>query len=323
MKEKDLTLFLIIIYLVSFIYNYKIYILIFILDFKKIVSWYSNKPLDKSKVQKLNTEWMKYLNDFTDIRELSIPGTHDSCTFIFNAPTVKSWWYNYMYKCQSWSIEDQLFSGIRYFDLRPAGDGIIYHGQGQTTYSMTKIFEIYKNFLNEHPSEGLIVRIQFQFKNCGENIEERKEKAIYKVLDNYNDILYRDNDVPTVGKLRKKIFLIIENLEYKNILIWDKNDLMELQDYFRLFGVKEFELDKKKNLVRKYMFNRNKEKLIINHCSAIGRGILSTIGYVAYVVNKVPYEEKGFRGIFAFDFPGEELINHVVNQNEAFFNQSN
>ena len=320
MNKKTITFFLLIMYLSTYVYNYKIYSLILIFELKIIGSWYSNKPLDKSKIQISNTEWMSNLKDSVDVRELAVPGTHDSCTFLFlNSPT-KLWWYKYMYQCQSWSIEEQLFSGIRYFDLRPAGNGIIYHGEGITSYTMDSIFEIYKNFLNEHPSEGLFVRVQFQLKKCeDDDIEKCKQKAIYRVFDKYNDILYRDSGVPTVGKLRKKIYAIIENLEYKNYLIWEKNDLMELQDYFKLFGVKKLEIKKKKDLVREYMFNQNKEKLVINHCSGVGRGISTTINYVAFNVNKVPYIAKGFRGIFAIDFPGEKLVNHIINQNKKYF----
>ena len=71
-----------------------------------------------------------------------------------------------------------------------------------------------------------------------------------------------------------------------------------------------------KSLVRKYMFNEDSNKLIINHCSAIGRGVLTTLKHVAYNINEVPFKENGFRGIFALDFPGEELINHIINQNQ-------
>ena len=301
------------------ILKFIILIIIIKTDFRNIAPWYSNNSLDKIQIQQINIEWMYYLNDSIDIRKLSIPGTHDSCASIFLNSVISLWWIKVKCQCQIWSIQEQLVAGIRYFDLRPAGDGIIYHADGKTTYSMNSIFEIFKNFLNEHPSEGLIVRIQFQDKNYGDNIEQSKEKAIYKVLDKYNDFLYKDNDVPSVGKLRKKIFVILENLEYKNLLIWDKNDLMELQDYFRLEGVKKLEIEKKKNLVRDYLFNNNKDKLIINHCSAAGKRILTTKEYLAFAINKVPYKEVGFRGILIFDFPGEELINHVINQNKEFF----
>ena len=314
------TIILIIIFIISFIYNNKLYILIFILHYKKSVPWYSDNQIDLKKIQEGNYEWMSHLKDSIDIRELSIPGTHDSAASIFIVPFYKLWWANFISQCQVWPIEDQLYCGIRYFDLRPAGDGIIYHGSHQTKYSLRNVFEIFKNFLINHPSEGLIVRIQFQNKNYGDNIEESREKNIYQIFDKYNDFLFKNNNAPKVSELRKKIYLLLENLEYKNLLIWNKNNLIELQDYYRLFGVRKFELDKKKDLVRKYMLNNNKEKLIINHCSAIGRGSLTTLKYVAYSVNNVPFFEDRFRGIFAFDFPGEGLINHIINQNKYFYN---
>ena len=306
----------IIVFIISFLYNNKIYIFIFILHYKKKVPWYSDKPIEHKKIQKGNSEWMNNLNDSIDIRLLSIPGTHDSAASKFVCPFYKLWWENFYSQCQIWPIEDQLLSGIRYFDLRPTGNGIIYHGNHQTYYDLRGVFQIFKNFLINHPSEGLFVRIQFQFKNCDKSVEESKEYSIYKVLDDYNEFLYKNNDAPTIGQLRKKIYVILEHLEYQNLLIWDKNDLIDLQDYFLLIGLRKFEIDKKKNLVKKYMYKRNKNKLIINHCSAIGRGALTTLKYVAYSVNKVPYSEERFRGIFAFDFPGEELINHVINQNK-------
>ena len=321
MNEKNLTVVLILLFLLSLIYNNKIYIIIiFILHYKKEVPWYSDKQMNKNKIPFGNIDWMSQIKDSTDLRELSIPGTHDSCSSFFNIQFYLLWYANYQSQCQAWLIEDQLYSGIRYFDLRPAGDGFIYHGQHQTKYTFKQIFEIFADFLNNHPKEGLIVRIQFQYKNCGNNVEETKEKVIYQILDIYNDYLYKGNEVPTVGQLRKKIYVLLENLEYKNLLIWDNNDIIELQDYFRLFGIRKLELDKKRKLVNDYMFNNNKKKLIINHCSAIGRGVLTTLKYVAYSVNEIPYSKVGFRGIFAFDFPGEDLITHTINQNKSFIN---
>ena len=318
-KKTLLTKFLTLIFLISFIYNNKIYLLIFILHYKRRVPWYSDKPYDKTKSQEGSTDWMGKIKDSVDIRELAIPGTHDSAASIFICPYYKLWWYNYQYQCHMWSIEDQLNSGIRYLDLRPAGDGILYHGDGQTQYTFRHVFEIFKNFLINHPTEGLFVRIQFQEKFYGDNIEECKKKVIYSVLDEFSEFLFKDNNVPTMGELRKKMFIFLDHLEYQNYLTWNKNDLIKLQDHYRLFGIRSSEIDKKKELVKEFMLNEEKEKLIINHCSAIGRGVLTTLKFVAYAVNAVPFFADKFRGIFAFDFPGEGLVNHVINKNKIFY----
>ena len=95
MNKKILTVILIIIFLLSFIYNNKLYIIIFILHYKKKVPWYSDKELDKKKVPPENLNWMSKIKDSTDIRELSIPGTHDSCASYFIIEFYKSWWANF------------------------------------------------------------------------------------------------------------------------------------------------------------------------------------------------------------------------------------
>lgn len=310
---------LIVLFLISIIFNNKLFIILFILHYKRKVPWYSDKKMNKILIQKKSSDWMSHIKDNIDIRELAIPGTHDSAASEFIENPLILWYANFMCQVQSWSIEDQLTSGVRYFDLRPGGDGIIYHATHKTKYNFSKIFEIFSNFLTAHPGEGLFVRIQFQFIGCAKNnFDECKETQIYAVLQKYEKILYKEKNVPNIGQLRGKIFIFLERLEYKDYMLWDSNDLIELQDYYRLFGIRKFELDKKRKLVRNLMFSEDKKKLIINHCSAIGRGALTTLKYVAYSVNEVPYIEKDFRGIFAFDFPGEYLMNHVINQNNKF-----
>ena len=83
---------MIIIFIISFIYNNKSYILIFILHYKKSVRWYSDNQIDLKKIQEGNYEWMSHLKDSIDLRELSIPGTHNSAASIFIVPFYKLSW---------------------------------------------------------------------------------------------------------------------------------------------------------------------------------------------------------------------------------------
>ena len=52
--------------------------------------------------------WMSFLNNDLELKDLTIPGTHESCALhgIFFAIN------------QTWSLENQLNAGIRFFDLR-------------------------------------------------------------------------------------------------------------------------------------------------------------------------------------------------------------
>ena len=115
-------------------------------------------------------------------------------------------------------------------------------------------------------------------------------------------------------KLKKrKIYLITDNFRYKDYLIWDEENFA-LQDFYDLNGMKKIEIKKKKDLVYEYLYKKT-DQLIINHCSGVGQTAMSDIKYVSYIVNKEPYINKNYRGIIALDFPGEELITHIINQN--------
>ena len=62
---------------------------------------------------KLTRSWTTKLADDTLISALSIPGTHDSCSY-------SAKWYDIppISQCQSWSVKKQLMAGVRYLDIR-------------------------------------------------------------------------------------------------------------------------------------------------------------------------------------------------------------
>ena len=113
------------------------------------------------------------------IRQLSMPGSHDSGVFYLDknssiAPgegkvikflarmfgsCAKNIIYNWSIT-QDLSIYNQLKQGIRYFDLRVAYEETtkkfyVVHGLYGSTYS--KLFEEFKHFAQEHPKEVLIL----------------------------------------------------------------------------------------------------------------------------------------------------------------------
>ena len=61
--------------------------------------------------------------------------------------------------------------------------------------------------------------------------------------------------------------------------------------------------------------SKDKSLFIINHCSAAGAYSLVSLKRIAYEVNQVPYNGKEFGGIIPLDFPGEELVTHIIEQN--------
>lgn len=93
--------------------------------------------------------WMGGLSDSTPVSRMSIPGTHDACTFDLTG----------MSGCQNFNIEYQLNSGIRYFDVRPDKNGRIYHGISATNVYMNQVMDDCDKFLRDHPSEMIILQV--------------------------------------------------------------------------------------------------------------------------------------------------------------------
>lgn len=102
----------------------------------------------------LQTEWMKELHDTLPICKISIPGTHDSGT-TKGGPMLKT---------QSSDISSQLQQGIRAFDIRlqKKDDKLgIYHSHAfQDIYWEDDVLPAFLHFLQEHPTETLIVSLK-------------------------------------------------------------------------------------------------------------------------------------------------------------------
>ena len=281
---------------------------------KKYDPWYSDTSLDKSKILSNYTNWMKKLDDNIPLNKISIPGTHDTCTFAFKGPKIIEFIVKLLGATQSWNFEEQLFSGIRFFDIRLGSDGKIYNGILKTTSSFINILNSSINFLNENPSEGIIMRIQYNIiKSC--DSDECFQKNVIDVLNEYKKYLLLIDNIPKLGEIRGKILIICEGMEYENSMIWNDQN-MYIQDYWEFKGKIKDEYKTKIELINEYFDESLTSKfIIINHISANGFYSLVTIKSVAYTLNEVPYKRNYFKGIIPMDFQSEELVMHIIDQN--------
>lgn len=269
--------------------------------------YFSAHSLNTSLVPVDNVNWMKKLRDDINIRNLAIPGTHDSCAFDFTSKPliVDSFGYT-----QVWNLDEQLYAGIRYFDIRVRSNGWVYHGIRGTTSSFVSVMETFVSFLNAHPQEGLLMRLQC---NPLGDVEACMTDDVLLVLDTYKSKLLLTTQVPLVKDIRGKVFLIVENLRYDNAFEWNGGQIA-LQDYFSDITVED-----KRKKVKAYieLSKRRKDLFIVNHCSATYYGITKYNVEYAIGVNSVVYNETGFSGVFPMDFPGEEVVTHIIRQNDG------
>lgn len=109
----------------------------------------------------------------TRLRDIVIPGTHDSGTYAITSssaldPNDSSWYYSFAKgtvadwaKTQDMRIYDQLRQGIRYLDLRVTkynGDFWITHGM--ISVRLSTVLADIKQFSAEHPREILLLDFQ-------------------------------------------------------------------------------------------------------------------------------------------------------------------
>ena len=157
--------------------------------------------------------WMKYVDNNKYLDELSIPGTHDSSTCSVDNDTEPQ---TSLVKCQQDYIPTQLLEGIRYFDIRLGGnnehdDPGIVHGRGYLFkkdghyMQLSDVIGYFKTFLNEHPSEALIMLVS---RGNNEATDESATTAFAKVMDKNPDLFYTSSRVPTLREARGKIVLL-------------------------------------------------------------------------------------------------------------------
>lgn len=173
------------------------------------------------------TEWMKHLNGDTQIRSISIPGTHESGARY--GGDIK--------KNQTLTIEQQLQAGIRFLDIRlrikKDGTLALYHGPTYLKATFDEILGDVKKFLIKHPSEFVFMRVK-------ESHPSENKKLIFTdmfspYVDLYRNTLWDPYPFykldPKVDEVRGKI-VIIQN--FLGILEGLEPITFSIQDGYKL-----------------------------------------------------------------------------------------
>jgi 1-phosphatidylinositol phosphodiesterase len=261
--------------------------------------------------------WMSLIKDDTYISQLSIPGTHDTCA---NQVENNSWFVSDgTLLAQFNTVKDQLENGIRYLDIRGSPDGKIYHNSYWVKTTFVDVLNTIKTFLSVNTKEVVIMRLKNESGNTS-NDNDGFKKWFTSVLATYKDLFCLETIVPTLGKCRGKIWLLVNFGLYYDSFRWDSPDLI-LQDNFSLkvgwYGIS----DKKKDIQKfvdtyKSESSRDVAKLYVNHSSASPLLSTGTIKDVARETNQqILVNTSGFLGIAVFDFPSRNVLKFVIAHN--------
>ena len=157
------------------------------------------------------SNWMSAVADDVSLKDLSIPGTHDSATKYVSLG-IKS-------RCQDLSIREQLWLGVRFLDIRLQYDescpGKIklvhavcdcYRGSGFGAPKLTLVNVLNEcySFLRENPAETILFMIK---KDFGSD-EEKLAREFKNTVEIDNNMWYTQNSLPTMGEARGKIVLL-------------------------------------------------------------------------------------------------------------------
>ena len=146
-------------------------------------------------------DWLGKVDDHTLLRDVSLPGSHDTMALYSIADLAG--------QCQTLSLNDQLNLGVRFLDIRLKEDHNslkAVHGFIDQKASFKDISKTVTSFLEKHPSEFIIMSIKEEAKSSNSDISF--EQALLKYLDS-PIYLKEQTTVPNyVSEIRGKVLLL-------------------------------------------------------------------------------------------------------------------
>lgn len=160
---------------------------------------FSNILKQKINYQKY-ADWMKSLDDGLSLREVNMPGSHDTMALYSIADLAG--------QCQSLSLEEQLNLGVRFLDIRLKEENNklkAVHGFIDQKASFAQITKVVENFLNKHTNEFLIMSIKEEAAASSSSLSFEDCLKTYLGSDKY----LKDTFLPEkVGDVRGKVILL-------------------------------------------------------------------------------------------------------------------
>ena len=264
--------------------------------------WFDNTP--KPSQTMLFPNWMSKVSDSRALSDLSIPGTHNSAIRLGNNFNIT----------QSWTIQDQLFAGIRYFDIKCQinKDVLIIYDlfDQQTTFG--DVIEQMHQFLEVNPKEGIIMKLT----DSKDHIHPSDSfvNIFAKYISAYKAMFVFKGYIPSIREVRKKVFLINDyTVDSSNGYLWSK---LIVQDDFDMGFSKDLKI--KESEIIEYLSKANiSTELVANHCSCYG-AIFEEWESFAQITNKIAFDAvSNYKkvGMVICDFPGLGLIQRIIELN--------
>jgi Domain of unknown function (DUF5050)/Phosphatidylinositol-specific phospholipase C, X domain len=147
-------------------------------------------------------DWMAAIPDQKKLSEITIPGTHDSCTFKASVSPMS--------RCQNLTLPEQLAAGIRFIDIRCRhfhDKFELHHGREYLGLDFDYVLDACRPFLRAHRRECIIMSVKEEHDAAG------NKKTFEEVFDEYvrkdPDLWYLGNTIPALlPRNRGKVVLL-------------------------------------------------------------------------------------------------------------------
>jgi 1-phosphatidylinositol phosphodiesterase len=179
-----------------------------------------------------NANWMNGLIDSQTLKQLSLPGTHDTMSH-YGGDIVQT---------QSMHLAEQLKSGIRALDIRCRhykNHCVIHHGSVYQNANFDDVLTKVRAFLQSHPTEFVVMRVGEEYKP---EYNTRSFSDTFKTyFDAYGDLFWKPTSLkdtqPTVAQMRGKIVVLQDWDSSVNFGIqWNRNgsSTLSIQDHWEI-----------------------------------------------------------------------------------------
>ena len=267
-----------------------------------------------------NSAWMSALADEREINTLAIPGTHDSGATHSIADLSG--------KCQSLSIDEQLELGVRFFDIRlqlKNNKLVVVHSFVDQATDFDDVLDDMKEFLDDNPTEFLIVSIKQDADPSGSNLDFTKE--LEKMLRSCNKVSEATDLPNTVGEARGRIHIISRysgsTLGVPAYYGWADSTSFELGELYVQDHYKVDDAQTKINdiMVAMQTAGRSEHSLVLNFTSCYyPDGFPPTYaGTPALTINPWLIDflsgENEVCGVFVCDFMTDKLCETIIGRN--------
>ncbi|MGH3325642.1 MAG: phosphatidylinositol-specific phospholipase C [Streptomyces sp.] len=165
--------------------------------------------------------WMSQLPDGADLRDLTIPGTHNSGAQ-YGGPWAE---------CQNTGIAAQLSTGIRFLDIRCRlfeGSFTIHHGAAYQRLNFDDVLGGCRDFLSGQPSETVLMRVKQEY---SEESADRFRLVFEDYLDGrgWRSLFRLAPTLPTLGEARGRVVLLgdsdgLPGVRYGDAALFDIQD---------------------------------------------------------------------------------------------------